>query len=1188
MWRKSAKNSYVVVVTLFWFAVSFAIVAEVSAQSWLAPEWSYRMQIVVRNSSSSNTLTNYQVKVSLRRNNFHFSDARSGGQDLRFTADDGTTALNYWIEYFSAAAESAVVWVKIPHVAAADSAVIFMYYGNPLGSSSSSGNATFEFFDDFESGFGLRTGWSVKAQLPSPTADAAAATFGNQLYVFGGYDRNPTTCDKYYLNETFSYNPTTNTWARLADMPTPRWGLVAVEFNGLIHVFAGEAQSGFTSVHEIYDPVRNLWESSTNVPSGLAYDGGMGVRYGDKIHLFNKQYHYEYDPVTHIYTPKANVPTPRTWGTCAVVDGLIYIIGGYSYGSPSGATNVTEVYNPVTDSWTAGTPMPVRKYGVPRENPVIGKDIYVTYGLDGGFHADNYVYHTSTNTWERMSSGINPRDGVGCGVINGKLYLAGGRDLFSCAVGTNHVEEYDPAADKGGDPWVISDSSVIKRDTLARSEGLYGLLFDKQTTTGEESAQHYQNLQMCAVDINWNVTDFRGIATVQPQAVIQLTDDPARGSLYYYNNGGRPDFRWYNGSFTSLQDGVWNQWYPVTIIWNAANSRVSIAGREYTVPAAAVNSNTLYLRANKQTRQYLDLVRVRKYASPEPTVILGTAQTSNHPPALALRDSSFSECVRETTCIDLVASDPDSPEILTVEKISGPGYFATVTGPPPLHTHHCFFPAPSDSVYLFVFKATDSKGAFAQESSYVHVHLNREPKLTLRANLDTLLCNPGDSIYLSISAEDPDAGDTLSLEKISSTGILQPANPTRGPSRLSANFLWKPVQSDTSGGPHSIVFRLRDLCGSEIWDTLFIDVKFNHPPIFSLPPDTTYTLCMVNTICLDHIFALDPDLGDSVSVQKISGAGFYNPSTRACCFTPSSKDSTYTFVFQATDRCKSVTLGTLHVSTHLNQAPWFTLPADTSYKLRYLGDSILFKISASDQDKGDSLVLTKISTEGELRPSNPIRGIDSLSGNFFWRPAYADTLFNPHLLIFQVTDKCGHIVADTVQIRIQFNHPPLLTSQDSSYSLCQDSTVCFDHLIGSDSDPDDSLRLALVSGPSCLFLTTMIRPNLLTGFACFHTSGTDSTYTFIFELKDRCGAVDRDTVHIRVRPPANLITGDPNGDMFVTVSDVVYLINYLFKGGQPPVHCPKSGDVNCDGKVTVSDAVYLINYLFKGGSAPCR
>ncbi len=63
--------------------------------------------------------------------------------------------------------------------------------------------------------------------------------------------------------------------------------------------------------------------------------------------------------------------------------------------------------------------------------------------------------------------------------------------------------------------------------------------------------------------------------------------------------------------------------------------------------------------------------------------------------------------------------------------------------------------------------------------------------------------------------------------------------------------------------------------------------------------------------------------------------------------------------------------------------------------------------------------------------------------------------------------------------------------------------------------------------------------------------------------------------------------GDANGDKKVSVSDVVYLINYLFKGGPPPVPELLVGDVNCDGKISVSDVVYLINYLFKGGPPPC-
>jgi hypothetical protein len=65
------------------------------------------------------------------------------------------------------------------------------------------------------------------------------------------------------------------------------------------------------------------------------------------------------------------------------------------------------------------------------------------------------------------------------------------------------------------------------------------------------------------------------------------------------------------------------------------------------------------------------------------------------------------------------------------------------------------------------------------------------------------------------------------------------------------------------------------------------------------------------------------------------------------------------------------------------------------------------------------------------------------------------------------------------------------------------------------------------------------------------------------------------------------LCGDANGDGKVTVSDVVYLVNYLFKGGPAPIPL-KAGDVNCDGKDTVSDVVYLVNYLFKGGPKPCQ
>jgi hypothetical protein len=62
--------------------------------------------------------------------------------------------------------------------------------------------------------------------------------------------------------------------------------------------------------------------------------------------------------------------------------------------------------------------------------------------------------------------------------------------------------------------------------------------------------------------------------------------------------------------------------------------------------------------------------------------------------------------------------------------------------------------------------------------------------------------------------------------------------------------------------------------------------------------------------------------------------------------------------------------------------------------------------------------------------------------------------------------------------------------------------------------------------------------------------------------------------------------GDASGDCKVSVSDVVYLINYLFKGGPRPDPLWQ-GDVNCDNDVNILDVVYLVRYLFMGGTPPC-
>ncbi len=64
------------------------------------------------------------------------------------------------------------------------------------------------------------------------------------------------------------------------------------------------------------------------------------------------------------------------------------------------------------------------------------------------------------------------------------------------------------------------------------------------------------------------------------------------------------------------------------------------------------------------------------------------------------------------------------------------------------------------------------------------------------------------------------------------------------------------------------------------------------------------------------------------------------------------------------------------------------------------------------------------------------------------------------------------------------------------------------------------------------------------------------------------------------------LCGDADGSGTITISDAVYLINYIFAGGPAP-NPLLSGDADCSGSITISDAVYMINYIFGGGPAPC-
>jgi len=63
------------------------------------------------------------------------------------------------------------------------------------------------------------------------------------------------------------------------------------------------------------------------------------------------------------------------------------------------------------------------------------------------------------------------------------------------------------------------------------------------------------------------------------------------------------------------------------------------------------------------------------------------------------------------------------------------------------------------------------------------------------------------------------------------------------------------------------------------------------------------------------------------------------------------------------------------------------------------------------------------------------------------------------------------------------------------------------------------------------------------------------------------------------------LPGDADGNGIVDLGDMLLLISYLYKGGDPPVPLA-AGDPNGDCVLDLGDVLYLVSYLYKGGAAP--
>ena len=65
----------------------------------------------------------------------------------------------------------------------------------------------------------------------------------------------------------------------------------------------------------------------------------------------------------------------------------------------------------------------------------------------------------------------------------------------------------------------------------------------------------------------------------------------------------------------------------------------------------------------------------------------------------------------------------------------------------------------------------------------------------------------------------------------------------------------------------------------------------------------------------------------------------------------------------------------------------------------------------------------------------------------------------------------------------------------------------------------------------------------------------------------------------------DVIRGDANRSMQIDISDITYMVVYLFMAGPPPVTV-QAGDLTADNSTTITDLTYLVDYIFHSGPPP--
>jgi hypothetical protein len=293
------------------------------------PQWHYSKKLYLNTTASgagvAGAVFDFPVLVRLTGDIFDFTQANSGGKDLRFSSPQGEN-LTYEIERWNSAATSAEVWVRVPAVHGnSDSQYIVMHWGAPTADAASQSNGA----GVFDTAGGFQGVWHLSGAGNGRAFDATANGYHGTPYnmtVVSAVEGE--IGNARYFNGTTSCITMPNSASGKLDMPQngsysiSLW-VYADTIDTMWHAIAGKGHEQYYLKLKCFSQGRATWEfvgfqdrkgweyTEDSIPPA---PGAKQWVYLTGVHAGTKQYLYINGIMVNDLTPLMAGNYPRNTG----------------------------------------------------------------------------------------------------------------------------------------------------------------------------------------------------------------------------------------------------------------------------------------------------------------------------------------------------------------------------------------------------------------------------------------------------------------------------------------------------------------------------------------------------------------------------------------------------------------------------------------------------------------------------------------------------------------------------------------------------------------------------------------------------------------------------------------------------------------------------------------------------------